>query len=160
MGDTAPTLSDRMRQDKDAIVSAMVERTQALRAVTGDTPLSGAKLDARRQAERTLGEWFILGQAEPPISDEYWSHKLQSGLTPVQLKEWDRAMQRAWKDGKYIPDAIEALHPDLVAVYRGLRASGQHSGRVSLPAGAQPAADAPHAAPPPPEPPTNGKAAY
>jgi hypothetical protein len=50
----------------------------------------------------------------------------------VQLKQWDFAMQKLWKDGQYIPDAIEALHPDLARVYAGLRAQGLHSGRVTL----------------------------
>lgn len=77
----------------------------------------------------------MLGQAEPPISDQYWVHKLQTGRTPVQLKQWDFAMQKLWKEGHYIPDAIEAMHPDLARVYAGLRAQGLHSGRVTLPDG-------------------------
>lgn len=133
-----PTLSDRMRADKGAIVDAMVKYTQTLRGVTGDTPLTGAQLDARETAERYLGEWMVLGQAEDPISTEYWKHKLRSGRTPVQLKEWDKEMQRQWKSGKYVPDAIEALHPDLARVYAGLRAQGQHTGRVTIPTGGEP----------------------
>jgi len=128
-----PTLSDRMRADKQSIVQAMVQYTQTLRGVTGDTPLTGEPLDAQEQAERHLGSWFVLGRAEAPISDEYWRHQLKSGRTPVQLKDWDKSMQRQWRSGKHIPDAIEALHPDLARVYAGLRQSGQHTGRVTLP---------------------------
>jgi hypothetical protein len=72
----------------------------------------------------------------------------------VQLKQWDFAMQKLWKDGQYIPDAIEALHPDLARVYAGLRAQGLHSGRVNLPSdgAAEPVS--------PSGPPTNGQGGY
>jgi hypothetical protein len=139
----------------------MVAKTQTLRGVTGDTPLTGQPLNAKESAERFLGEWFCLGRAEAPISDQYWVHKLQTGRTPVQLKQWDFAMQKLWKDGQYIPDAIEALHPDLARVYAGLRAQGLHTGRVTLPdsgAGDHGSAASEPSHSPPPTP--NGHAGY
>jgi hypothetical protein len=72
---------------------------------------------------------------------------LASGFTPVQLKQWDFAMQKLWKEGHYIPDAIEAMHPDLARVYAGLRAQGLHSGRVTLPDSGTPPSEATPAPP-------------
>lgn len=121
----------------------MVAGYHALKAEQGDVPYGSVDLSPKEVALRYLSLWFVLGEADPEISEPWWAKLAASKVHgrpvgPVGALEFDQAMRKAWDDEGVRHDCLLAMDPDLRQQFQWLKSVGLHDGRIKEPIKAGP----------------------
>jgi hypothetical protein len=109
----------------------------------GDHPFGKVKINDDAIARDNLPTWFMLGQAEPPISDPWWmlmlKQRMPDHMEPQfgkriaieELQAFDKKMLKLYNDSRYTLYVLMYAPPELRDYFAFMKRAGLHTGRLS-----------------------------